>query len=50
MFLDDTACNLASLNLMAFRKEDGSFDVEAYEHAIKLWTATGTALVPNWMK
>ncbi len=38
MFLDDTACNLASLNLMAFRKEDGSFDVEAYEHAIRLWT------------
>ena len=38
MFLDDTACNLASLNLMAFRKDDGSFDVEAYEHAIRLWT------------
>ncbi|MEZ5827857.1 MAG: vitamin B12-dependent ribonucleotide reductase [Hyphomicrobiales bacterium] len=38
MFLDDTACNLASLNLMAFRGEDGSFDVEAYEHAIRLWT------------
>src|SRR6476660_2362221 len=38
MFLDDTACNLASLNLMAFRNEDGSFDVEAYEHAIRLWT------------
>ena len=38
MFLDDTACNLASLNLMQFRKEDGSFDVEAYEHAIRLWT------------
>ncbi len=38
MFLDDTACNLASLNLMAFRKEDGSFDIEAYEHAIRLWT------------
>jgi ribonucleoside-diphosphate reductase alpha chain len=38
MFLDDTACNLASLNLMAFRKSDGSFDIEGYEHAIKLWT------------
>ena len=38
MFLDDTACNLASLNLMQFRKEDGSFNVEAYEHAIRLWT------------
>src|SRR4029078_5246480 len=38
MFLDDTPCNLASVNLMAFRKADGSFDIEAYEHAIKLWT------------
>ncbi len=38
MFLDDTACNLASLNLMTFRSEDGSFDVESYEHAIRLWT------------
>jgi ribonucleoside-diphosphate reductase alpha chain len=37
MFLDDTACNLASLNLMAFR-EDGSFDVEAFEHGVRLWT------------
>ena len=38
MFLDDTACNLASLNLMTFRGKDGSFDVEDYEHAIRLWT------------
>ncbi|MGK2922461.1 MAG: vitamin B12-dependent ribonucleotide reductase [Methyloceanibacter sp.] len=38
MFLDDTACNLASLNLMAFRAADGGFDVEGYEHAIRLWT------------
>ncbi|HVV27757.1 MAG TPA: adenosylcobalamin-dependent ribonucleoside-diphosphate reductase, partial [Rhizomicrobium sp.] len=38
MFLDDTACNLASLNLMAFRKADRSFDVEAFEHAVRLWT------------
>jgi ribonucleoside-diphosphate reductase alpha chain len=41
MFLDDTACNLASLNLMAFRKEvDGKkvFDVEAFRHAVRLWT------------
>jgi len=40
MFLDDTACNLASLNLMTFRREDGSFDVEGYEHAVRLWTLT----------
>jgi ribonucleoside-diphosphate reductase alpha chain len=38
MFLDDTACNLASLNLMAFRRDDRSFDVESFEHAVRLWT------------
>ena len=38
MFLDDTACNLASLNLMRFRAEDKSFDVESFEHAVRLWT------------
>jgi len=37
-FLDDTACNLASLNLMAFRRADGSFDVAGIEHAVRLWT------------
>jgi ribonucleoside-diphosphate reductase alpha chain len=40
MFLDDTACNLASLNLMTFRKEDGTFDIEGFEHAVRLWTVT----------
>ncbi len=40
MFLDDTACNLASLNLMAFRGADGSFDAAAFEHACRLWTVT----------
>jgi ribonucleoside-diphosphate reductase alpha chain len=38
MFLDDTACNLASLNLMRFRQADGSVDVEGLEHATRLWT------------
>jgi len=38
MFLDDTACNLASLNLLKFLKEDGTFDVESYEHAVNIWT------------
>jgi len=38
MFLDDTACNLASLNLMTFRPEGGDFDIEAYRHAVRLWT------------
>ena len=40
MFLDDTACNLASLNLMAFRRENGEFDTPAFEHATRLWTIT----------
>jgi ribonucleoside-diphosphate reductase alpha chain len=31
--IDDSACNLASINLMKFRREDGEFDVEAFEHA-----------------
>ncbi|HEX5958177.1 MAG TPA: vitamin B12-dependent ribonucleotide reductase, partial [Hyphomicrobiaceae bacterium] len=38
MFLDDTACNLASLNLMMFRGQDKQFDVAAFEHACRLWT------------
>src|SRR5689334_13260487 len=39
MFLDDTACNLASMNLLAFREETtGELDVDGYEHAIRLWT------------
>ncbi len=50
MFLDDTACNLASMNLLAFRTptlpspasreglESGQFDLEGYEHAVRLWT------------
>jgi ribonucleoside-diphosphate reductase alpha chain len=32
--IDDSACNLASLNLMKFRREDGELDVEAFEHAV----------------
>jgi ribonucleoside-diphosphate reductase alpha chain len=41
MFLDDTACNLASLNLMTFRTKTVAgteFDIKAYEHAVRLWT------------
>jgi len=44
MFLDDTACNLASLNLMTFMAEnkggESVFDVEAFEYAVRLWTMT----------
>ena len=38
MFLDDTACNLASLNLMAFRGKSQKFDTENFEHGVRLWT------------
>ena len=34
MSIDDSACNLASLNLMKFRREDGTFDVDAFEHSV----------------
>ncbi len=37
MFLDDTACNLASLNLLQFRQDDGQFDFDKFEHATRLW-------------
>ena len=39
MFLDDTACNLASMNLLTFY-EDGQFQAEDYMHATRLWTLT----------
>ncbi len=38
MFLDDTACNLASINLLAYRGADGAIDIERYEHSVRLWT------------
>src|SRR5271166_3730665 len=41
MFLDDTACNLASLNLIQFLDpETKAFDIAAYQHAARLWTLT----------
>jgi ribonucleoside-diphosphate reductase alpha chain len=40
MFLDDTACNLASMNLLKFLREDGTFDADLYVHASRLWTVT----------
>ncbi|MGC1166368.1 MAG: vitamin B12-dependent ribonucleotide reductase, partial [Solirubrobacterales bacterium] len=36
MHVDNSACNLASLNLMKFRREDGSFEVEPFEHAVDI--------------
>jgi ribonucleoside-diphosphate reductase alpha chain len=41
VFLDNTACNLASINLVKFFDDDSNvFDTEGYEHAIRLWTIT----------
>ncbi len=37
MFLNDTACNLASINVMKFLKEDGSFDIEGYRHTVRVF-------------
>ncbi len=40
MFIDDTACNLASLNLIKFSKNNKRLDINAFEHACRLWTLT----------
>ncbi|MEA2676083.1 MAG: ribonucleoside-diphosphate reductase alpha chain [Chloroflexota bacterium] len=47
MFLNDTACNLASLNLMKFVKEDGEVDIEAYKYAARLTITAQEILVDN---
>jgi ribonucleoside-diphosphate reductase alpha chain len=47
MFLDDTACNLASLNLMKYRTSSGQFDVEAFRHAVDVTITAQEILVDN---
>jgi ribonucleoside-diphosphate reductase alpha chain len=47
MFLDDSACNLASLNLMRFVGPDGQFDVEAYRHAVDTVILAQEIIVDN---
>src|SRR4029450_5919192 len=47
MFLDDTACNLSSLNLMKFRREDGEFDAEAFKAACRTMITAQEILVDN---
>jgi ribonucleoside-diphosphate reductase alpha chain len=47
MFIDDSACNLASLNLIKFRKDDGSFDIEGFKKAIRLFIIAQEILVDN---
>ena len=45
VFLDDTSCNLASINLMKFLGDDGSFDVEGYKHANRVFFLAQEILV-----
>jgi ribonucleoside-diphosphate reductase alpha chain len=47
MFLDDSACNLSSLNLMRFLREDGSFDVEKFRHAVRIAITAQEILVDH---
>jgi ribonucleoside-diphosphate reductase alpha chain len=47
MFLDDTACNLASLNLMKYRTSNGQFDVDAFKHAVDVTVTAQEILVDN---
>src|SRR5437016_4912818 len=47
MFLDDTACNLASLNLMKFANGSGQFDVAAFKHAVDVTITAQEILVDN---
>src|SRR3954465_14065411 len=47
MHVDNAACNLASLNLMRFRKEDGEFDVESFRHAVDVVFTAQEILVSN---
>src|SRR4051794_40777312 len=47
VFLNDTACNLASLNLMKFKREDSKFDVERFKAAIRIYITAQEILVDN---
>src|SRR5437660_5097852 len=47
VFLNNTACNLASLNLMKFKREDGRFDVERFKAAVRLFITAQEILVDN---
>jgi ribonucleoside-diphosphate reductase alpha chain len=47
MFLDDSACNLASINLMKFIRDDGEFDVTAFKAACRIMITAQEIIVPN---
>ena len=47
LFLDNTACNLASLNLMKFKRDDGAFDVERFKAAVRIFITAQEIIVDN---
>ncbi|MEI6914474.1 MAG: vitamin B12-dependent ribonucleotide reductase [Armatimonadota bacterium] len=47
MFLDDSACNLASLNMMKYRADDGSLDIEAFRHACQVTISAMEFIISN---
>jgi len=47
VFLNNTACNLASLNLMKFKREDGTFDIERFKAAVRIYITAQEILVDN---
>ena len=47
MFLDDSACNLSSLNLMKFRRNDGHFDVDSFRRAVRIFIIAQETLVDH---
>jgi ribonucleoside-diphosphate reductase alpha chain len=47
VFLNNTACNLASLNLMKFRRDDGKFDIERFKAAVRVYITAQEILVDN---
>ena len=47
MFIDDSACNLSSINLMKFRREDGSFDAESVPAAVRIFITAQEILVDH---
>jgi ribonucleoside-diphosphate reductase alpha chain len=47
MHLDDSACNLASLNLLKFLRDDGGFDVESFRHAVDIMILAQDILIDN---
>ncbi|MBI3940030.1 MAG: vitamin B12-dependent ribonucleotide reductase [Acidobacteria bacterium] len=47
VFHDNSACNLSSLNLMKFLREDGSFDIESFRHAVRIMILAQEIIVDN---